>query len=62
MEFHKAATAGRSLVGYEESRMGCDNMGVVLHGNNPHRPMPEKQPQSDVLRYFKGLMATSQIG
>jgi hypothetical protein len=37
-------------------------VGVVQHGNTPHRPLLEKQPQSDVLHYFKGLMATSQIG
>ena len=36
-------------------------MGVVRHGNSPHRSMLEKQPQSDVLRYLKGLMASSRI-
>jgi hypothetical protein len=34
---------------------------VVRHGNSQHCPMLEKQPQSDVLRYFKGLMASSRI-
>jgi hypothetical protein len=42
--------------------MGCNNTGVVQHGNSPMRPMLEKQPQSDVLWYFKGLMASSRIG
>jgi hypothetical protein len=37
-------------------------MGVVGHGNSPRHPMLEKQPQSDVLWYFKGLMALSRIG
>jgi hypothetical protein len=37
-------------------------MGVVRHGNSPRCPMLEKQPQSDVLQYFKGLMALPRIG
>jgi hypothetical protein len=37
-------------------------MGVVQHGKSPQHPMMEKQPQSDVLGYFKGLMALSIIG
>jgi hypothetical protein len=36
-------------------------MGVVRHGNSPRHPMLEKQPQSDVLWYFKGLIALSRI-
>ena len=36
-------------------------MGAVRHGNHPHRPMLEKQPQSDVLEYYKGLMAISNL-
>jgi hypothetical protein len=27
----------------------CDNMGVVLHGNSRHKPLPEKQAQVDLL-------------
>jgi hypothetical protein len=27
----------------------CDNMGVVLHGNARHKPLPEKQTQADLL-------------
>ncbi len=37
-------------------------MGLVQHGNGPWYPMLEKHPQSDVLRYFKGLMGSSRIG
>lgn len=37
-------------------RFGCDNRGVVHHGNHPCRPMPEKQAQADVLRYYKRLV------
>jgi hypothetical protein len=36
-------------------------MGVVRHGNSPLRPMLERQPQADLLRYYKGLMASSGI-
>jgi hypothetical protein len=58
----KAAITGRNVLGHGTLTAGCDNMGVVRHGNSPQRPMLEKQPQSDVLRYFKGLMASSRIG
>ena len=27
----------------------CDNMGVVQHGNARHKPLPEKQPQADLI-------------
>lgn len=40
-------------------RFGCDNKTVVHHGNHPHRPMPEKQSQADVLRYFKKIVRDS---
>jgi hypothetical protein len=58
----KAAITGRNLLGHGPFTVGCNNMGVVQHGNSPQRPMLEKQPQSDVLWYFKGLMASSRIG
>jgi hypothetical protein len=38
---------------------------VLFHGgwlNVDDESMLENQPQSDVLRYFKGLMASSRIG
>jgi hypothetical protein len=35
---------------------GCDNKTVVYHGNHPCRPMPEKQAQADLLRYYKRLV------
>jgi hypothetical protein len=56
------AITGRNVLGHGALTVGCDNMGVVWQGNSPQRPMLEKQPQSDVLRYFKGLMASSRIG
>ena len=40
-------------------RFGCDNKTVVFHGNHPHRPMPEKQAQADLLQYFKYLVRES---
>jgi hypothetical protein len=57
----KAAITGRNVLGHVTLTVGCNNMGVVRHGNSPQRPMLEKQPQSDVLWYFKGLMASSRI-
>jgi hypothetical protein len=57
----KAAITGCNILGHGPLTLGCYNMGVVQHGNSPQCPMLEKQPQSDVLRYFKGLMALSRI-
>jgi hypothetical protein len=59
----KAAITGHNILGCGPLTLGCNNMGVMVqHGNSPRRPMLEKQPQSDVLRYFKGLMALSRFG
>jgi hypothetical protein len=58
----KAAITGRNVLGHGPLTVGCNNMGVVRHGNSPRHPMMEKQPQSDVLRYFKGLMVSSRMG
>jgi hypothetical protein len=58
----KAAITGRNILGHGPLTVGCNNMGGVQHGNSPQHPMLEKQPLSDVLRYFKGLMALSRIG
>ena len=40
-------------------RFGCDNKGVVHHGNHPWRPLPAKQGQADVLRYYKNLVRSA---
>jgi hypothetical protein len=58
----KAAITGPNILGHGPLTVGCNNMEVVQHGNSPRCPILEKQPQSDVLRYFKGLMALSRIG
>ncbi len=58
----KAAITGRNVLGHGPLTVGCNTMGVVQHGNSPQRPMLEKHPQSNVLRYFKGFMASSRIG
>jgi hypothetical protein len=58
----KVAITGCNVLGHGPLTIGCNNMGVVQHGNSPWHPMLEKQPQSGVLRYFKGLMALSRIG
>jgi hypothetical protein len=57
----KVAITGCNVLGHGTLTKGCDNMGVVRHGNSPRRPMLGKQPQLDVLGYFKGLMASSRI-
>ncbi len=58
----KAAITGRNVLGHGTLTVGCDNIGMVQHGNSPRHLMLEKQPQSDVLQYFKGLMVSSRIG
>jgi hypothetical protein len=58
----KVAITGRKILGHGPLTVGCNNMGVLQHGNSPQRQILEKQPQSDVLRYFKGFMALSRIG
>jgi hypothetical protein len=58
----KVAITGHNVLGHGPLTMGSNNMGVVQYGNSPWCPMLERQPQSDVLRYFKGLMALSRIG
>ncbi len=58
----KASVTGRGVMGAATPSFGCDNMGVVLHGNNVRRPLLEKQAQADVLRYFKQLILESRIG
>ncbi len=58
----KGAITECNVLGHGPLTMGCNNMGVVQHGNRLQYPMLEKQPQSDVLMYFKGLMALSRIG
>jgi hypothetical protein len=56
----KAAITGRNVRGHGTLTVGCNNMGVVWHGNSPQCPL-EKQPQSDVVWYFKGLMTFFRI-
>ncbi len=58
----KVALTGCNVLGHGPLTMGCDNMGVVRHGNSLWRPMLEKQPQSDVLQYFKRCMTLPRIG
>jgi hypothetical protein len=59
----KMAITGHNVLGHGtlSEGGGGDNMGVMQHDNSPRRPMLEKQPQSDVLQYFKRLMASSRI-
>ncbi len=58
----KAGITRHIVLGHGPLSVGCNNIEVVQHDNSPQHPMLEKQPQSDVLQYFKGLMALSRIG
>jgi hypothetical protein len=58
----KTAVTGCQVAGSHIPGYGCDNLGVVIHGNNCRHPMLEKQAQADVLRLFKLLILSSQIG
>ena len=58
----KASVADRGVLGAATPSFGCDNMGVILHGNNACRLLLKKQAQADVLRYFKQLILESRIG
>lgn len=53
------ACEGKCISPSMQPKFGCDNKGVVHHGNHPYRPLPSKQNQSDVLRYFKQLINNS---
>jgi hypothetical protein len=37
--------------------VGCDNNGVVSHGNTPLQSLPTNQPQADALCMFKHLIS-----
>ena len=47
------AATGRSHLPFRQVTVNCDNNGVVLNGNDPRSPLPEKQVQADVLRCLK---------
>ena len=51
-----AASQDTSLQ-YMEVTVYCDNNGVVLHGNSPHRALKKNQAQADRLRVFKRLVS-----
>lgn len=52
----KVASDGKYIPRDLRPQCGCDNKTVVYHGNHPRRPMPEKQAQADLLRYYKRLV------
>lgn len=37
--------------------IACDNMGVVLHGNNRHHSLKEAQVQADLIRCFRAILS-----
>ena len=55
----KVAMDGKYVESSCRPRIGCDNKGVVHHGNHPFRPLPTNQKQADLLRYFKGLVGSA---
>ena len=42
--------------------IGCDNSGVVRHGNDPKRGLKEKQVHADALRSLKQLISDQVFG
>jgi hypothetical protein len=36
---------------------GCDNMGLVLRLRTPNGPLPERQPQADVIRTIQTTLS-----
>ena len=52
-ELIHVAMAGQYVPMAFTIRVGCDNKGVVHHENHPYRPMPDRQPQADLLRALK---------
>jgi hypothetical protein len=52
----KVALDGKYINRDMRPRFGCNDKTVVFHGNHPYRPMPEKQAQADLLRYYKLLV------
>lgn len=52
----RVACEGKYISPSMRPRIGCDNNGVVHHGNHPWRPITANQAQADVLRYYKQLV------
>jgi hypothetical protein len=52
----KVASDGKYIPRNLRPQCGCDNKTIVYHGNHPCRPMPAKQAQADLLRYYKRLV------
>ena len=50
------AASRRASSPYLPVDIDCDNLGVVNHGNSPHRQLPTKQSQADALRSLKQLI------
>lgn len=55
----RAATEGHSMPSFSKAICGCNNMGVMGHGNEFWAPLQEKQCQGDLLRVLKRLVATA---
>lgn len=58
--FLRAASTNLKLP-YPRITLHCDNLGVLSHGNNPRRSLPEMQNQADLIRLIKTLSSTSNF-
>jgi hypothetical protein len=50
------ACEGKYISPSMRPRIGCNNNGVVYHGNHPWRPLQANQAQADVLWHYKQLV------
>jgi hypothetical protein len=41
--------------------IGCDNTGVISHATQPPGPLPEKQPQADVIRALRTILSKTCV-
>ena len=49
---HILCTLDSMILSHASVQLYCDNLGVVHHAHHPHRPLSERQPQSDALTVF----------
>ena len=57
----RAATEGHQMPKCSTVQCGCDNLGIVGHGNKYWEPLKESQSQHDVLRILKRLVSTATV-
>ena len=57
----QTACEGKYISPCMRPQIGCDNAGVVHHGNHPWRPVATRQLQADLLRYNKELVRSCPV-